>query len=247
MEESRTTPAVILNRTPYRESDLLVSVYTPIYGKLLLVARGALKPQSKLAAHLEPLNLADIMIITGRSFDYIGSAVSRNIYYGVRDDLNKLYYAGRVLNLLNKLIQLEQGDEHIFLLLMEVLDILDSFINFTKEDGSLLIVSFTLSLLTALGYRPELQHCLNCLSMINPGTNHFNLLNGGLVCETCTNQIREQEKRLPNHFYQLSDDVIKILRFISVNDLKQNRRLRVNHKLIKELSLVVDQFVNFRF
>jgi DNA repair protein RecO (recombination protein O) len=168
MDETKHSSAIILNRSDYRESDSLITVYTKDFGKLSLVARGTKKIQSKLAGHLEPISLADILIIKGRGFDYIGSALTQNAFLKLKDNLNKLYYAGQAFNWFNRLVKDDQPDERLFFLLSYWLEVLDNYspAEFTKENGELFFIFFALKLLAELGYRPEMYECLNCREKI---------------------------------------------------------------------------------
>jgi DNA repair protein RecO (recombination protein O) len=247
MEETKNTTALILNRQPYRESDTLVTVYTPDYGKLSLIARGTQKLQSKLAGHLEPLTLADIMIIKGKGRDYIGSARSREVYLGLRGDLNKLYYAGQVINIFNRLIRDSQADPRLFFLLAEVIDGLDNLVSFTKETGQLILAIFIFKLSEELGYQPGLCHCLRCGEEIKPGQNYFNLADGGLSCGNCREQQRQPDGSIEANLLAISDNTLKVLRFIRDNSFSRATKIKVDKKLIKELSSVADKFLQYHF
>ena len=47
------TDAIILRRSEYRESDYLVTVFTPHYGKLRALVRGARKPTTRKTGQVE--------------------------------------------------------------------------------------------------------------------------------------------------------------------------------------------------
>lgn len=249
MDETKNTPALILNRQDYKEADSLVTVYTPYFGKLTLVARGTKKLSSKLAGHIEPLTLADILIIRGRGFDYIGSAITRAAYLGIREDLNKLYYAGRAINLFSRLTKENQSDERLFFLLVTWLKILNDFYLFTRESGELVLAFFTIKFLAELGYRPEMYQCLDCLNTISPGQNYFNLLGGGLVCGDCF-----EKKRLAGgggvfrtELLTISDNCIKLMRFMVDNRFKSAEKLKTDNKTLKEFGGLLDKFILFHF
>ena len=247
MEETKNTPALILNRQDYKENDSLVTVYTPLYGKLALVARGTKKISSKLAGHIEPLTLADLMIVSGKGFDYIGSAVTRAAYTRIREDLNKLYYAGSAINLFARLTKENQGDERLFFLLAKWLEILDGFDDFKKENGELVLAFFTLKLLSELGYKPELYHCLECQETIRPGKNYFNLLNGGLICEACFGKNRLENDIAQTELLTITDNCIKLMRFMADNRFKSAEKLKIDNKTLKELNGLLDKFMKFHF
>lgn len=251
MDETKNSQAIILNRSDYRESDSLITVYTKDYGKLSLIARGAKKLSSKLSGHLEPLSLVDILIIKGKGFNYVGSALGRQAFLGIKDDLNKLYFSGLVIRNFNLLVRDNQPDERLFFLLLHFLEALDAYpeAEFSRENGELLYVFFVLKLLTELGYKPEMYECLSCRNQIKSGHNYFNLKNGGLVCENCFKKefaLYEKQGIRPPEILTISDNCIKLMRFMTDNKLETASKLRLDKKFIKELSILVNNFIAFR-
>lgn len=252
MEASRNTSVVILNRQAYRENDSLVVVYARELGKLNLLARGTQKLQSKLAGHIEPLTLADILIIPGQGFDYIASAVTRRAFFGIRRDLNKLYYSGRVLNIFNRLIRPGEPDDRLFFGLVGWLELLEDFQDqadlageFSREQGELFLATFIFKFLAVLGYQPELQRCLVCAREINPGNNYFDLRSGGLVHQDCAAEEQAPGQLVDKCLLTISSNCVKILRFLLENDLEKINKLRLDKKLIKELSVLANNFLDF--
>ena len=49
------TEGVVLGGIRFRETSKIVTLYTRDRGKLRLVAKGALRPKSRLVGHLEPI------------------------------------------------------------------------------------------------------------------------------------------------------------------------------------------------
>lgn len=251
MDETKNSRAIVINRSDYRESDSLLVVYTKDFGKLSLVARGAKKLNSKLSGHLEPLNSVDILIIKGRGFDYIGSALVRQSFLNLKEDLNKLYYAGLALRNFNFLVRDNQPDEDLFYLLERFLEVLDSYPpdELSKENGELLYIFFALKLLAELGYNPEMYECLSCREKIVAGVNYFNLKNGGLICGNCFEKefaAYKQQGIKPIEILTISDNCIKLMRFMIDNKLDVAKKLRLDKKVIKELSILVNNFLSFR-
>lgn len=244
MEESKKTIAIVLNRQDYREYDSLVSFYSLEYGKIFLIARGVKKPKSKLVGHLEPLNLVDLMIIKGKGKDYVGGVINREIFPSLKSDLNKLYYAGAAVRWFRRLISDNEPDEQIFVLLLNYLELLEDYKpDLSKEDGELFFSFFIFKLLAIMGYKPETEKCIACQNKIHPGNNYFNLQSGGLLCENCFKEGKGGEVR---ELLTISDNCVKTIRFYLDNDIKLGRKLRIDKKLSKELSILTTGFINFR-
>lgn len=232
MEETYRTKAIILGRKPFRECDAIATVYTFEKGKLDLVVKGAKKIKSKLAGHIEPMNLSEIMVVRGRGYDYIGSAVNKNCYINIKSNLNLVSCAGKAVNIFNKLVKHEEKDEDLFFILENFLEILN---NENIGNNELFYNFFILKLLDLLGNRPELYNCVVCCSKISENNNKFDFLKGGVVCGKC----------LKNKNSAISDDCIKILRFAIKNDFCELKKLKINDILASEANFIISSFLAF--
>lgn len=237
MDATYCTKAIILTRQSFREQDSKSVVYSLDKGKLELVARGTKKISSKLAGHLEPISLSNLMIVNGRQFDYIGSAVSENCFSAIKNDLDKLQLAGQAINIFNQLIKAGQRDENVFKLLQSFLDILNQK-DLLTERQELLYNFFIFKLLTFLGYKPELYHCLICKKKILPKGNSFDLHKGGLVCKSCSKG---------KYSLTISENCIKVLRLIVNKDLTNLVNLKVDKRLNKEVCKIISSFLQFNY
>jgi len=245
MEATRNTPAIIIKRQSYREHDSLVVIYSLKYGQERLVARGTKKPQSKLAGHLEPISLADVMILAGKSGDYLASAISRDAYSGIKGYLNKLYYAGRALRWLSRLVKDREADERLFFLLGDWLEIIDDYptVDFSKERGEILFSFFIWKFLALLGYQPEFHNCQSCRRQISAGENYFDLRSSGLNCRDC---VSPGESRRPE-LVRAADNVIKLVRLALDSELLQSTRIKASRVDIQGLTDLINSFLKYNF
>ena len=240
-EETYTTKAIVLNRQPFREADSRIMVYSLDKGKLELAARGTKKIKSKLAGHLEPISLSNLMIVRGRQFDYVGGAVSEICYSNIKNDLEKLMLAGKIVNVFNKLIKIEDKTdvEVIFRLLQSILDELNSGQK-SAVNSELLFNFFVLRLMSQLGHKPELYNCAVCRKKIVPNNNKFDLSKGGLICRGCQKNEKNIIQSLP-----ISTDCIKVLRLAVESDFSRLTKLKINDILAKEINDIICSFLKF--
>lgn len=258
MELSRNTKALVLSRQDYREHDSLVLFYTLEYGRLSLVARGTKKPKSKLTGHLEPLSLADLMIVPGRGFDYAAGAIVREAFPSLKGDLNALYYAGQGIIFLKRFIEEAEPDKDIFWLIYNYFSLLAQYAGIKKDaeaglqklDGELILAFFILKFLAISGYQAQSEFCLSCRQLLKSGNNYFNLQNGGIICDACFEQQklagREPKPQVSREFLMISDNCVKLLRIIREKELTSVTKFRLDKKLIKELSALAKGFLDFR-
>lgn len=239
MEETYLTQGIVLNRRAFDEDGSRVIIYTEDKGKLELVARGTKKIKSKLAGHLEPFCLADIMVVRGKHYDYIGNAVSRNCYSQIKSDLVKLAIAGKAIKIFDKIIKIGQADREIFKNLKSFLEILNR--NSASSNQDLLSYFFIFKIMISLGYEPQLYNCAICRSKIKPSGNRFNFKRGGLVCPGCGIKVKGEKAVV------ISDDSIKLLRLAKDLDLIKLMKIKINNKLKSELINIVGSFLSHHF
>jgi len=81
--------AIVLSRISYREADRILTVLTPSYGKLRLIAKGSRAMKSKLAGGIELFSINDIGFIRGRGemATLISSRLKTN-YPNILTDIN---------------------------------------------------------------------------------------------------------------------------------------------------------------
>jgi len=231
MPQTFSTKAIVLDRQDFRENDIRVVVYTKDNGKLELVAKGAKKSSSKMAAHIEPLNLANMLVVGGKQFNYIGSAVACKCFIDIKNNFDKVNAAYNGISIFNKLIKPEYVDKEIFYLL-------EDFLNSLNNNFNLDIISsaFKLRLLSSLGYEPNLYSCVVCNKKIASGNlNRFNSSLSGLVCPNCKNKSSYQ--------YVISDDCVKCLRLIIKFNFQEILKIKLSDKLINELKKNINIFL----
>lgn len=238
MEETYNLTAIILSRWAFSEDDGRAAVYSRERGKLELVARGLKKIKSKLAGHLEPITLANIMAVRGRRYDYVGAAVSDNCYFNIKNDLDKLSAAGEAVRIFNKIIKTGEADAEIFELLKNFFAVLE---NDVKGAYELLAWLFIYKLLVKLGHQPELYHCVSCQAKITPVGLKFNSALGGLICAKCSVKTERQNT------LTISENSVKLLRLAGKNELKKLSKIKINKKAEGEIKNIVSSFLNFYF
>ena len=238
MEETYTIKALILKRTDFREADSKVILYSPQTGRLELVARGAKKQGSKIAAHIEPINICKVMVVKGKTFDYVGSAKIENSFLNIKQDLNNMYYAGLVVGIFLKLVvDREESDAVInFAIISQFLQHLDTVSGYNPK---LAKNAFILKILDNLGYKPELYNCAVCGAKLSPKNNFFDLHRGGIICHNC--------QQNQNYCYGAPDECVKLLRFLHEKSFLEIGNLKVNGETIEMMDNLLSKFLQYNF
>lgn len=164
------TTAIILSRVDYGEADRILTLLTPDYGKLRLIAKGVRKIKSKLAGGIELFSVSDIVFIRGRS--EIGTLVSTRLirHYGrIVQDVNRTMLGYDIIKMLNRAT--EDGPEAEYFELME-----RGFSALANPAVPLVLLRtwFTAQLLDLSGHTPNLHFAAGGAALDAAKTYEFN-------------------------------------------------------------------------
>ncbi len=147
------TTGIILSRTNYGEADRILTVLTPEYGKLRLMAKGVRRVKSKLAGGIELFSVSELTFIRGRG--EIGTLVSSRLsmfYSHIPENLERTMLGYDLIKLLNKITE-DEAEAAYFGLLQQAFDAL----NDATIPLFLVRFWFTAQLLRLGGHMPNLQ------------------------------------------------------------------------------------------
>lgn len=150
--------AIVLARQNFREDDLLVACYTQKHGKVMLHSKGAKKIKSKLAGHIEPMNLVEINWVAGKGGDKLIGASTIESFKLIKDDYHKVNYGFYFLEIINKATRVHHADKILFEFINGVLNKLQ---NADEKDLSIIKLCFDYKILFLLGHAPVYRKELN--------------------------------------------------------------------------------------
>ncbi|HKR82121.1 MAG TPA: DNA repair protein RecO [Candidatus Saccharimonadales bacterium] len=147
------TKAIVLSRLDYGEADRILTVLTPTYGKLSLLAKGVRRVKSKLAGGIELFSVSDITFIKGRgSLDSLVSTRLVKHYGAIVKHIDRTMLGYELIKQLNHVTE-DQPEADYFTLGEQLFEALDD------ARVSLLLIKFWFAaqLLRLAGHMPNLQ------------------------------------------------------------------------------------------
>ena len=147
------TSAIVLSRTDYGEADRILSVITPTYGKLTLMAKGVRRIKSKLAGGIELFSVSEITFIKGRG--EVGTLVSTRLikhYERIVTNLDRTMLGYELIKRLHKATE-DEPEEAYFTLMKNTFEAL----NDPEVDMTLIKMWFLMQLLRIGGHMPNLR------------------------------------------------------------------------------------------
>ncbi len=185
-----------------------------------------LRPRSRLAGHLEPLALAEVVLAHGRTLDVVTQAESRELFPRVHADLDRLAAALYLLELTDRLTVEHAEADAVFALLAVALGRLE------RGDGLHLVSrSFELAVLDAAGFRPEWERCASCTTPIEAEGATWSALAGGVLCPRCAATHPEAGP--------IDARVLRVLRAYQRGPYEEAARIRLDPALAARLEQVM--------
>jgi DNA repair protein RecO (recombination protein O) len=233
------TEAVILRRSDIGEADRLLTLYTPTRGKLRVVAKGARRPTSRKAGHLELFVHSTLLIARGKTLDIVTQAETLQPYRALREDLERITYAHYVVELLDRFSTEGQDNQPLFDLLVGTLGRLCDVVDL------LLVVRFyELRLLALEGYQPQLFRCLECGDVIQPVVNYFDPEKGGVLCPRHGEGLIGRPGTRPL-VRPMSVTALKVLRYLQTHDYETSSRLRLKPQTHRDLEAIMVHYITY--
>jgi len=215
------TRGIVLARTDFGEADRIITLLTPDYGKLRLMAKGVRRVKSKLAGGIELFSVSDITFIRGRGD--IGTLVSSRLqwHYGnIVKNIDRTMLGYELVKRLNKATEDEPEPAYF-----DLLEACFATLNDPAISPKLIKLWFSMQLLRLAGHTPNLRTDTagHKLAPDHPYTFDF-----------------DQMAFTPNERGQFRADHIKFLRlsFFSHNP-KILQNIRGNDRLMTETGPLV--------
>lgn len=181
------TEAVVLRALKYRETSKIVTLYTEKFGKLNVVAKGAMLPTSKFGASLEPMSyiLAVLYKKETRDVQFLSQADLIKPFLNLYSNYNKMILGLSICELVYKLIKFEEENPRIFKLLVNTLEKL----NEAEKNEMNFLWFFIIHLLEVSGFKINFNSCISCGEKFSDENLSKKVIflsdKGGFLCSKC--------------------------------------------------------------
>jgi len=199
----KESEAIVLRTYPFRESDLLVTLFTRMEGKVRGVARAAKKSRRRFGGALEPLTYIKVSyedrerqeLARLDSCEVLESPLTTEVSYP------RAVALGHVAELLDELLPDREANDAVFRLALSVLAQL------CGDEFRLPLTYFELWMVRLMGYLPDLSVCLACGRTLNGSRAYFHALADGLMCpehkRLASSEISAESRKLADQMLRL--------------------------------------------
>ncbi len=225
--------AIVLKAIDFRETSRIATFFSKNYGKVKGVLKGIRKDPKKFGSHVDKFSVNDIVYYRYRNSDLhlISHCDLRQYFFPIRQDLQKTFAASYILELVDKIMPVEESNKEVYQLMMDFLSTLE-----TTKDITKLVHLFQIKILSLSGFKPYLDSCLQCGKKVH-GRAKFSLQQGGLICLQCpaSNQAVNM----------VSQGTVASLLHVEKNTWAHCLRLTLPAAVQRELKYILNNFLVF--
>jgi len=229
-----STQGLVLRYTDYKESDRILVLITPKFGKIVATARGARKPKSRLLAASQLFCLADYHFFSMNGIFSMTQADIRESFFDLRRDLDRFAYATYIMNLTEE--ALLPGEQHyqLYPLVVSTLYLIAQS-DLNVQD---IVHVFEIKLISLLGYSPILERCSVCSQELTDKVLFFSPQSGGVLCKECC-----KEDIKIKHQIHLS--TVMTLRYMLQMNMDKISILKVSAYMRDELEQILPNYIEY--
>ncbi len=224
------TKGIIIASNNMNDNDKMVTLLTPDLGKIGCAAKGARRQKSALMAGTQFLCFGEFLIYKGVSSYNINSCEPIEIFYNIRLDIDKLKYASEVAKIVNDVTNENENTYRILQLMLNTIYMISE----SDKDLELILSIFKLRLLSIIGFRPVVEHCISCKEKEN--LRYFSIKDNGLKCNACGRQDKSA--------IELSDACIKAIKYIIWAEPKKLFSFELSDENKLQLKLLSKVYLN---
>jgi DNA repair protein RecO (recombination protein O) len=233
MSRVYSAQAVVLRRHNLAETDKIVTLFTREHGKLQAVAKGARRPQSRIAGATEPPTFVKAFMAVGQNLDIVTQCEVKEPFGSLRADLTRLSFCNYLLEFTDALLEERLPQPDLFDLLLASLYLLNG-----GAEPLPLVAAFSLHAAEDAGFGPSFSRCAGCREEIAGAVAGYSVRLGGVLCRVCRPSVKDAI-RFPT---PARDMALQLLR----SDLPTVARAEWDSKLALGLTRILRRHIEFR-
>ena len=239
------TLAFVLKKQDYRDTSLLVDLYTKDWGRVRGIVKGIRDARARFGSTLEPFSLNEILFYKRRKSDLhlVTHAELINSFNPVHDELERYATACYCMELVAELVEGEESSPEIFALIQDTLKFLSSGAS-PKRSARI----FEVKLLDRLGMMPEVKVCVFCQNEPQD-TIYFNQALGGIHCKDCGTKQREGARSVSalagGTSVPIFRGTLQFLNHVKRAPVSELYSVKVSQEVGAELGKILRRFTDF--
>ena len=227
------TKAFIINRRVYRDTSLLLTLYSYDFGKIEGIVKGVRKIQDygRYDGILNLFSSYEVVFYPRKSkFSLFVQFYLLNSYWDSIRDYSKFSTLCSAIELLNHIMQPYEDNKDVY-------NLIDFLLNEISTDRTdIVFYTFLLKLLKFSGFSPQINECINCSKKIEY-KGYLSISEGALYCSKCSS------KR--SGLTSISSGVIKSINFLKDEPYANIKRFLFTSQVRIDLENIIAKFLEY--
>lgn len=221
---------VIIKQSDYGEGHRMLTVFTAEYGIVKAVSYGVKKTKSKSASS-QFLCYGDFTFYKSSNKDVmtINNIDTIDGFYPICEDIQKLALSVYLADITYSLLGMNNPDERLLSLFLNSIYALA----YKDENTQKIKTVYELKLMCAGGYTPSVHSCVSCGS---GAVTAFDLLKGGMVCQSCGGK----------YVVRVDRSLYRALDYISSCEDKRMLAFTASDDVLQRLSALTEQYISLQ-
>lgn len=225
-----TINGIVLRAVNIGENDKLLTVLAENHGKITVLAKGAKSLKSKLASSSQVFAYSKLTLFKYKNKYTLDSAELIEMFYELRNDIEKLSLAQYFAELTVFLAAEETENNQMLSLFLNSVYILSK----KEKKINLIKAVFELKAMALAGYMPDMNGCRHC---DNKEGGYFCLKDGYILCGNCSGS-------LPKECVLISAGLLTALEYILCADNSKIFSFQMPDEALKQLSIITERYIN---
>ena len=221
-----TTKGIVIREKSVGENDKYLDVLTDKLGVIEISAKGSKKMTSKSFASAQLYAYSEFCLKEHKGKYYIDSCKPINIFYGLREDVEKIALVVYFTDILKHTATDENEAEAVLRIFLLTLYYLENGKYPIEQIKSV----FEMKLMSQIGYEPEINCCSLCG---NTDSAFFSIENASLYCDLCKH---DGQVKLPI-------GTVKALQYIVNSPIDKAFSFNLKGESLSKLSQITQKYV----
>jgi len=223
--------AIVIRSLDYGEGHKILLLLTAESGKVSVMARGAKKPRSRLAAAAQMFTHGEYTYYQQHAgkMGTLNHGEIIDAHQPLREHLLLGAYAAYLAELVDRLVADQEG-RALFPQLAAALEALER-----GKDAAIVAHLFELRVLEETGYAPMLDACVQCRRDIDAERAAISAGAGGVVCADCRKSVQDA--------IAVGAKPFTLLRLFQRTDLRRLGNVSVSEETKRELARILDLWI----
>ncbi|MGN1414908.1 MAG: DNA repair protein RecO [Anaerovoracaceae bacterium] len=233
------TEGIVLRQVRTVGGRRMILLFSRKFGKINVGTSINEGGKNKSALAVRPFTNGRYELFKGRESYNLNSGQVLQSFYRIGEDLDKYMAASYVLELTEKLLPEELPQPRLYQLLLDFLEEMEQ----RKKKHGTLVMAYMVKALDILGTMPCLDQCTACGCSGSEHLQLFSVEEGGMLCDTCGQQLRKENGRAL--IYEINFGIVDILKYFQKHPLSDFRRLALEENTLEKLQHILRQYLAY--